>query len=496
MDILEYVNDAPAMASFHTSKTCSLDPGEVSKYGGMPDLNQAGNNGSSYNCYTKYCKDCKSIGCAPNTMPLLTGQQWAERPGVIAMERTRSFTKIFFIPEDALPSDLESDAPRPETWDKWIISYYPFDASERKRPGSCPDASQIMSSQQFIITLAFCGDWASKVWGGSTCTSKGPAYNSTAKKGTAVMDRSQCRAVDPLAEHAPEQDCCTQFIWDEDGKYRAEDYLEERAFFNISSFKVYQVTASADTPVPTCYTALPGEPCHTAVTWAMQHGIIQHPEWYPGLTRYSRFEHFQELLHNIKLNDGVCFVPCGLVTTTTTTTALPHEYVAYPGVNCFAFGSGGDGIIGKDPLSGFVSEAECMSACSKETHCEGFVMPKGTGSRLCWLRTNVQLSKCSKGTPFDFWAQLVPKSAAEWTSHPGLNCYRSGHGADSIVGKDPLAGEYLEAHCKSECYREPQCEGTIMQKGSGPRTCWLRAKVQLGRCTEASPYDFWEISRS
>jgi len=46
-----------------------------------------------------------------------------------------------------------------------------------------------------------------------------------------------------------------------------------------------------------CRTALEGEPCHRHVTWAMQHGIRENKDWYPGLTEKSSFEDFQDFHH-------------------------------------------------------------------------------------------------------------------------------------------------------------------------------------------------------
>lgn len=239
MDILEYVNDQGSMTSFHTSHECKLDPKKVNKYRPMPDSNLAANNYSSYNCLTRYCATCTSLGCAPNVMPLLTGEQWAQRPGVFAMERTPRFTKLFFIPAGQEPRDLVHGEPKPEGWDKWIISYYPFGDSD-----GCPDADNIMAPQQFVFQIAFCGDWASKVWGDSpTCSRRGSVFNSTATKEKQAIDAAkkpaQCRAVDPLAEYAPHEDCCTRFITDPSGTYGTDSYLHDRAFFNISWFKVW-----------------------------------------------------------------------------------------------------------------------------------------------------------------------------------------------------------------------------------------------------------------
>lgn len=239
MDILEFVNDQGSMTSFHTGHECKLDPAEVNKYRPMPDANEAANNHSQYNCLTKYCATCTSLGCAPNVLPLRTGEQWAGMPGVLAMHRMASFAKIFYIPEAEIPEGLDngSDA-SPDDWDRWIISYYPFADSPQ-----CPNPDAVMGPQRFILSIAFCGDWASKVWGKSpTCSRTGPVYNATATEAKLhiSVQQHQCRAVDPLAEYAPEEDCCTQFISDEHGEFGTDAYLHRRAFFNISWFRVFE----------------------------------------------------------------------------------------------------------------------------------------------------------------------------------------------------------------------------------------------------------------
>jgi len=208
VDILEYVNDDVSKTSLHTGHACRLDPNLVNRYGYMPDRNRM-----NYDCRTRYPQH---LGCAPNKW-MRSGQQWAHNPGVVALERTAEFLKIFFIPEGSIPGDLIGDAPRPDTWDRFIVSYYPFSAN------GCPPS--VMAAQQLVLNIGFCGDWASKVWGDSAyCKSR----------------THSCRSVDPLHEYAPQQDCCTQFIFDEDRAHGTDDYLRQRAFFNISWLKVYQ----------------------------------------------------------------------------------------------------------------------------------------------------------------------------------------------------------------------------------------------------------------
>jgi hypothetical protein len=56
-----------------------------------------------------------------------------------------------------------------------------------------------------------------------------------------------------------------------------------------------------------CHDAEKGDKCYKKVTWAKQTGVLQHPEWYPGLNALSSHEEFQHQLHGL----GKCPKPCG-----------------------------------------------------------------------------------------------------------------------------------------------------------------------------------------
>jgi len=63
-----------------------------------------------------------------------------------------------------------------------------------------------------------------------------------------------------------------------------------------------------------CRLAVAGEECYQAVEWAMEHGIRQHPEWYPDLTPESPTEAFQD--HLYRTGHGNCPQPCSVPSTT------------------------------------------------------------------------------------------------------------------------------------------------------------------------------------
>jgi hypothetical protein len=70
-----------------------------------------------------------------------------------------------------------------------------------------------------------------------------------------------------------------------------------------------------------CHTAVRGEACHKAVAWAMEHGIDEHPDWYPGLNKGSGFEEFQHQIHLLGSkkegkHEEKCKAPCACHTST------------------------------------------------------------------------------------------------------------------------------------------------------------------------------------
>jgi len=224
LDILEYWNHAQSEVSFHTASTeedvCQLDKAQLTKSGcpQFSDVNNIYTPWMRYNCGTNYNTLPPHFGCAPTTdqQPLKTGQEYAENPGVIAAEWTRDFIKVFYIPEAEIPSDLDEGAsPQPDSWDKWIISYYPFGDSERANPGSCNLTSQSLASPQaFVLNIELCGDRGSLEFpfgcgGYELCRNK---------------------------KYAGPGDCCYDFMTDD---AKSSGPLET-AFFNISWIKTWQ----------------------------------------------------------------------------------------------------------------------------------------------------------------------------------------------------------------------------------------------------------------
>lgn len=88
---------------------------------------------------------------------------------------------------------------------------------------------------------------------------------------------------------------------------------------NVSKFKEVQMnlhsnpfaTVYCPKPCNVCHTAVKGEKCYSAVVWVMEEGIVKHPESYKGLSRLSSFQEVQDHLHRNKSEKkSMCVKPC------------------------------------------------------------------------------------------------------------------------------------------------------------------------------------------
>lgn len=223
LDIFEYWNNAKSEVSFHTSVSkvdgCKLDKAQLNKKG-CPQFDDKNKDLRPYDCQTNYTAFPPRLGCAPSPdhMVRKTGEEYSNNPGVMAAEWTKEYIKVFYIPEAEIPEDLESGAPKPDTWDKYVISYYPFAASEKAHPGSCNLTGKgVSSAQTFVLNIELCGGRGSLEFpfmcnGISTCRNK---------------------------NYAGPGDCCTEYMTNDK---KSSEAIDNHAFFNISYIKVWQQT--------------------------------------------------------------------------------------------------------------------------------------------------------------------------------------------------------------------------------------------------------------
>jgi len=82
-----------------------------------------------------------------------------------------------------------------------------------------------------------------------------------------------------------------------------------------------------------------------------------------------------------------------------------------------------------------------------------------------------------------------------WEYFEGYNCY-PGTGAEDIVGKSPVSTALSLKDCRVACEKEPTCEGIVMMRDRSRDQCWLRQNLDISRCTQSTPYDFWLLDKN
>lgn len=205
LDILEYANDAESKVTFHTNKNCSLAAAKLDSCMKGPNVDRD----VIKSCYTNYTSN--ELGCKPPQIRR-TGKWYADNPGVIATVWDESGVFVYHIPEAEVPLDLANDKPNPNTWERWMTAYLPFD------PQTCFDVAK---PQEIVLNIALCGDWAGGAW-----------WSSIEARDTGFVP-PYCI---PGHVTEPATDCCTIFM----SSPTAEDYLKKKAYFDIEYLKVFE----------------------------------------------------------------------------------------------------------------------------------------------------------------------------------------------------------------------------------------------------------------
>jgi hypothetical protein len=201
MDMMEYKNRDVWSLSLHTKEKCKLDKARMEKC--KP---RRASGTATPNCETDYGHGL--LGCRPKHV-YDKGYSWARKPGVLAMEWTKTRIVVYMIPRHEIPHDIHSNHPEPSTWSKWVMGYFPFD-------GPCNS----IGPQELVINIQLCGDWAGGKWDTSTCASGAFLYTGS---GRCTSGLSQPK------------DCCTMYVTDP----RRDAYFHDQAYFDINYIKVF-----------------------------------------------------------------------------------------------------------------------------------------------------------------------------------------------------------------------------------------------------------------
>jgi hypothetical protein len=87
--------------------------------------------------------------------------------GVYAMEWTEQAIRIFFFPRNAIPADITSGQPNPESWGQPQAAF----------SGSGCDITHHFTNHKIVFDTTFCGDWAGQpsIWGQECAAATGAA---------------------------------------------------------------------------------------------------------------------------------------------------------------------------------------------------------------------------------------------------------------------------------------------------------------------------------
>ncbi|CAJ1334467.1 unnamed protein product [Effrenium voratum] len=106
------------------------------------------------------------------------------------------------------------------------------------------------------------------------------------------------------------------------------------------------------------------------------------------------------------------------------------------GLNCYLH-HGAEGIEDKDPLGDAQTLEQCQQECLQEKDCAAIVM-HGDSPTTCWLRKDVDMSRCTAGSPYSLWVR--PEPSIESTNETETCGTISKAGVDDVTG-DGCTGE-------------------------------------------------------
>ena len=148
IDIIEGVNSQTANSvTLHTAAGCSMS--------------SSGSLNSSIRANTDCNAGDGQTGCSSGTSSVQGyGAGFnAIGGGVYALEWTSSAIDVYFFPRSAIPGDIKSGKPDPNSWGPPTASF----------SGSGCDIDSHFMNHNIVFDTTFCGQWAGAVWSGGSC---------------------------------------------------------------------------------------------------------------------------------------------------------------------------------------------------------------------------------------------------------------------------------------------------------------------------------------
>ncbi|RFU25701.1 hypothetical protein B7463_g10631, partial [Scytalidium lignicola] len=147
IDVIEGVNLAGTdQITLHTSSGCIVNT--AGSQPGTTLLNEDCNSGNGNN------------GCAVSTSATNAyGDSFnGNGGGVYAMQWASSGIYVWFFPRNAIPQDIQNDAPVTTDWGLPTVAF---------NGGSGCDIDAHFQNENIVFDTTFCGDWAGNSWSGS-----------------------------------------------------------------------------------------------------------------------------------------------------------------------------------------------------------------------------------------------------------------------------------------------------------------------------------------
>ncbi|KAG7450134.1 uncharacterized protein BT62DRAFT_961746, partial [Guyanagaster necrorhizus] len=151
IDIVEGVNDyTNNQATVHTDVGCSLTSSNANV------LNITGTVVGGTNCAAY---ETSNQGCGVRSVSDVSfGAAFNDNGGgVYAMKWDDEGIKVYFWPQNSVPSDVDAGTPVPDTWGTPMANW----------PSSACNSTKYFYQHSFIFDTTLCGDWAGEVWNSS-----------------------------------------------------------------------------------------------------------------------------------------------------------------------------------------------------------------------------------------------------------------------------------------------------------------------------------------
>jgi len=157
IDIIEGVNDEDGnQISLHTGQGCTMEKTTQSSM--LSSLGSVVNT----DCQTQITNGqvTSNAGCNVHLGQPSYGHAFNMLAGgVYATEWTASGINVFFFPRNAIPQDITSGNPNPDSWGKPAAAF----------PNGGCDFTNAFKDQQIVFDITLCGDWAGGAYGSDNC---------------------------------------------------------------------------------------------------------------------------------------------------------------------------------------------------------------------------------------------------------------------------------------------------------------------------------------